>query len=455
MNEATLVHSIDADASEAREWVTVPISSAVPTPAGTVGRTVLVTDSGRGSAISILRSLGKRGCRVIAADSDPHSPGFRCRWIAGQLVYPNPATEPKQFVDVIEQAARRESVDLIVPVTDAAILPLSAARARFTRISRLAMATAEALATAADKWKTFELAQKLGIPAPRTRLCMTPQEVAVAATDLRWPVVLKSQASWLRGADERMEKFGTCYADCEAGLGAAVEGLGNRFPVLMQEYYPGTGVGVELLMHEGRPLAAFQHQRLREFPVSGGPSAMRESVPLDAALYDHSVRLLRELSWTGLAMVEFKIGVDGPKLVEINGRVWGSLPLAVHSGMDFPARLADLYLHGPPDEGVPPDSTYAVGVRSRNLELDLKWIASVLLGRHRHRYLPAPRRREAILALLQLLNPVYRCDVQSLFDPGPGLAQLSQMIPKYFRKLSQKRREAAQQRPCGTLPHDE
>ncbi len=455
MNQAPLVRSIDAGAADVGEWAAVPLSSAAPRSAGLAGRTVLVTDSGRGSAISILRSLGKRGCRVIAADSDRHSPGFRCRWVAGQLVYPNPATEPQLFVDVLEQAARRESVDLIVPVTDAVIFPLSAARARFAQISRLAMPTAEALAIAADKWKTFELAQKLGIPAPQTRLCMTPQQAAMDAKDLRWPVVLKTVASCLRGPDQRMEKFGTCYADCEDGLRESVEGLGSRFPVLMQEYYPGTGVGVEILMHEGRPLAAFQHRRLREFPVTGGPSAMRESVALDATLYDHSVRLLRELNWTGLAMVEFKIGVEGPKLLEINGRVWGSLPLAVHSGMDFPARLADLYLHGPPSEDVPPNSTYTVGLRSRNLELDLKWIVSVALGRHRHRYLPSPRRREAIPALLQLLHPGYRCDVQSLFDMGPGLAQLSQMIPNYFRKLSQKRREADQQRPRGPSPQDE
>ena len=41
--------------------------------------TVLVTDAGRGSAISIIRSLGRRGMSVVAADADPSSAGFSSR----------------------------------------------------------------------------------------------------------------------------------------------------------------------------------------------------------------------------------------------------------------------------------------------------------------------------------------------------------------------------------------
>src|SRR5436309_8805948 len=99
-------------------------------------------------------------------------------------------------------------------------------------------------------------------------------------------------------------------------------------------------------------------------------------------------------------MVEFKIGVDGPKLMEINGRVWGSLPLAVRAGMDFPARLADLLLDGPPAPTALPATDYRVGVRARNLRLDLSWIGAVATGRRRHRELPWPGRIRAAEAAL-------------------------------------------------------
>ena len=126
-------------------------------------------------------------------------------------------------------------------------------------------------------------------------------------------------------------------------------------------------------------------------------------------------------------MVEWKCGPEGAVLMEINGRVWGSLPLAVHSGMDFPRRLADLHLYGAPRDAEPATG-YQVGVRARDLELELKWIASVLLGRRRHPYLPGPRRRDVLGAALSLLDPRIQSDVQSRDDPAPGRALLRTLI---------------------------
>jgi len=147
------------------------------------------------------------------------------------------------------------------------------------------------------------------------------------------------------------------------------------------------------------------------------------------------VRLLQALNWTGLAMVEYKVGAAGPKLMEINGRVWGSLPLAVGSGVDFPSGLADLYLYGPPKNGVTPKAPYAVGVRARNLELEMVWIASVLRGKRRYPFLTMPGRWQGFAAMLDLLNPVYRFDILSIEDPWPGLADLLKVITKFRHQL--------------------
>jgi len=222
-----------------------------------------------------------------------------------------------------------------------------------------------------------------------------------------------------------IEALSVCYADNPEQLAEQMACFEGRCPVLLQEYYRGSGQGVELLMHQGRPLAAFQHKRLREVPVNGGASAFRESVPLEPELYHHSVRLLETLSWTGLAMVEFKVGAEGPKLMEINGRVWGSLPLAVRAGMDFPGRLADLLLDGPPPEGTPVATDYRRGLRARNLRLDVGWIGAVLLGRRRYPYLPWPGRGAALGAVASLLDPRIADDHLSGSDPGPGLALLA------------------------------
>ena len=103
-------------------------------------------------------------------------------------------------------------------------------------------------------------------------------------------------------------------------------------------------------------------------------------------------------------MVEFKVGAAGPCLMEINGRVWGSLPLAVASGVDFPRRLAELILHGPPPPDTKPFTQYAVGTRSRNLELEMLWIAQVMRGRPRYPFLPFPSRTKGVIALVRMLD---------------------------------------------------
>ena len=138
-------------------------------------------------------------------------------------------------------------------------------------------------------------------------------------------------------------------------------------------------------------------------------------------------------------MVEFKVGEEGPRLMEVNGRVWGSLPLAVKSGMDFPAGLADLYLGGPPTEDGPPDTSYALGVRSRNLDLEVVWIGSALRKARRYPGLPAPGRREAIGAALRLLYPGDGFDVLTREDLRPGLVELARIAGKVRTKAARGR----------------
>jgi predicted ATP-grasp superfamily ATP-dependent carboligase len=251
--------------------------------------------------------------------------------------------------------------------------------------------------------------------------------------------VLKPRRSRVYRDGGSVERYEVSYAQDAAALAEEMRRLEGRSDVLLQKYYRGEGQGVELLTYRGRPLAAFQHRRLREVPITGGASSFRESVPLDPVLYDYSVRLLAALEWTGLAMVEFKLGKEGPRLMEINGRIWGSLPLAVKSGMDFPARMAELYLRNPPEADGPPDTTYALGVRSRNLDLEILWIGSALRGTQRFQSLPLPGRRQALAAALRLLYPGDGFDVLARDDPRPGMAEIARIAAKLRRKLGDAR----------------
>ena len=401
--------------------------------------TILVTDAGRGSAVSIIRSLGRRGWRVIAADADRASLGFRSRHAAARLVYPSPARRPAEFVQYVVTAVADYGIDLIIPVTDAAILPLSEERSRLTGMCRVAMPDPDSLRLVTDKEGTLALAAELGIRIPLSVPLESGEAGKVAAARLGWPVVLKPRFSRIYRDRTSIEAYGVTYANCPEDVEARLRPLEGRCDVLVQEYCAGVGYGVGLLMHEGRPLAAFQHRRIHELPLTGGASSLRESVPLDPVLYDQSVRLLGALRWTGLAMVEFKVGSAGPVLMEVNGRVWGSLPLAVVAGVDFPRLLAELYLVGPPAPGAKPQLRYRLGVRARNLTLDVVWIAAAVSGIRRYPFLKTPGRGHGMIGVLELLDPRCRWDLMALDDPGPGLAEIPRLVGTLWQKVRKSR----------------
>jgi len=397
--------------------------------------TALVTDANRGSAIAIIRSLARQGWRTIAADSKDDSLGFHSRYAARSLVYPSPTDDAVSFANTILDVVIEEVVDLVIPTTDDAILPLAQARKQFEGLCKLAIPDEEALRLVTDKNETLTLARELGVPTPATYVASTVEQARDVAHLLPWPMVLKAQRSRCLSASGEVMKTGPVgYANNVKELIEEIQRLQQFGPVLVQKYCEGSGLGVELLAHEGRVLAAFQHRRLAEIPITGGASALRESVPLDPELYEYSRRLVEALRWTGLLMVEFKVSKHETTLMEINGRVWGSLPLAIHSGMDFPARLAELYRFGPPPPETPLATDYAIGVQACNLELMLLWIAQVASGRRRYEFIPQPQRREAFRALLGLFDPRRKYDLQVFRDPVPGFLQFIRAIQKLGRK---------------------
>jgi hypothetical protein len=114
----------------------------------------------------------------------------------------------------------------------------------------------------------------------------------------------------------------------------------SAYPLILQQRIVGPGTGIFLLLWDGRVRAVFAHRRLREKPPAGGVSVYRESIVADPALVERSRRLLARLHWQGVAMVEFKIDAftGTPYLMEINGRFWGSLQLAIDAGIDLDGR---------------------------------------------------------------------------------------------------------------------
>jgi protein-tyrosine-phosphatase len=190
---------------------------------------------------------------------------------------------------------------------------------------------------------------------------------------------------------------------------------------------------VELLVTDGETLVAFQHERVHE-PPRGGGSSYRKSVPLSSELLDAARRLMAALRWTGVAMVEFRQDPRSGRwiFIEINGRFWGSLPLALAAGVDFPYHLYQLLVEGRRDF----PSGYRVGLHARNLLLDFEWFLA-----SRERGLAGASRTLLSAAAEATRNLVLlreRSDALVRDDPAPGWAELAALRRRLWGNVKQR-----------------
>ncbi|MDA8046862.1 MAG: ATP-grasp domain-containing protein [Actinomycetota bacterium] len=316
---------------------------------------VLVTDGLWRKSLSAVRSLGRQDIEVGVTGDSPFTTAFYSRYCRRRVRLPKATDEA--YIDAFLEELSRHRYDVVLPMEDDTTQVLLRHRDQVEALSRLPLPSASSLAVAADKAATLELAASLGIAHPWTRRPQSEAELEAILADIPLPAVVKPvNSSGSRGLH---------YADTRDQVRAAFRAV---LPVygapLVQERIPGgPGLGAGLLFGPGaEPLAGFTYRRLREYPVQGGPSTLRESTH-DPALLESATRLLEALDWFGVAMVEFKLDPrDGvAKLMEINPRFWGSLELANASGVNFPWLLAQTALGRAPE----PSFDYRDGVRCR------------------------------------------------------------------------------------------
>lgn len=403
----------------------------------------IVLDGNENQAVAATRSLARAGYEVTVGSSESWSKAGWSRHASHSFTYPSPASDPERFIDrlVAEIATRGPSV--ILPMTERSTLPVSLSRARLEAAGgRMVLPPHEVLLHVFDKSRMTELAKSLGIAVPRTWVVDASSDVQRLAAELPYPVVLKPNVSNERTQDGGSAPTGAPqYATSAAQFDLSLADMRRRCSsVIVQEFVLGTGAGYFALMRLGELRGEFAHRRIRDVRPTGSGSAMRESVVPSNAMRDASLALLRAVGWHGVAMVEFRIRPDGtPVFLEVNGRFWNSLALAIHAGVDFPLGVARLAEHG----DVEPLSAGRPGVRCRWLLGDARHLAAVWRGAPAGYPVRFPSRMGTTLAVL-LPSPGTSHDNFSMDDPMPELGDwlhfLTRKIPgAVIAKLRRKR----------------
>lgn len=322
------------------------------------------------------------------------------------------------FAKAVWARAAADGCQWILPITEESVLALDPASAP-AGAARLLAPPLETFRRLCDKELVLKTAAQQGIRVPRQWVISRPDEQLPQALPPR--VAIKAARS-IVGEGASRERNNVQYAEGRNAVVVALTQLSPAaFPVLVQERVRGHGIGVFLLRWDGRTVARFAHRRLREKPPTGGVSVCAESVALEPRLAEASERLVHALGLShGVAMVEYKQDADTGEavLMEINGRLWGSLQLAIDSGVDFPV----LWLACASD-AVPPDPpTWRLGQRLR-----WRWgEIDHLIARLRRPYpsgdLPPgdPGLMGTVMAVLRPLASNERSELARPGDPAPS-----------------------------------
>jgi predicted ATP-grasp superfamily ATP-dependent carboligase len=386
---------------------------------------ILVTDAGGNHALAVVRSLGGRGLDVIAAGCGAIDQAGFSRYCSGRVRYPSPRRDLGAFQEGLLRLLDERRPRLLLPMTECTLMALAPLRDEIEASVGLAPLPATAsLAVAFDKRATLDLADRLGVRAPRTVIVHDLDELDDLRDQVTYPAVIKPRRSEFVTSDGRVLEGGPVeYCAGPGRLRELYASVHARAPYpLIQEFIPGEGYGVSMLYDHGRLRALFAHRRLRMIRPTGSGSSLRESIAPPDDMVAPARRLLETLEWHGVAMVEFKRDErDGAAvLMEINGRFWNSLPLAVASGVDFPFLIYRLATEG----DCPERLDYRVGVRGRWLAGDLQHLAAVLRGRPSGWSGPYPRRWRSLVDFVKPGGKDLHYDDFWLRDPAPFVAGL-------------------------------
>jgi predicted ATP-grasp superfamily ATP-dependent carboligase len=379
--------------------------------------------------LAVIRDLGRRGVPVHAVGRQRHSIGLASRYVTGRHQAP---PERERMLPWLQALLRDTGAPFIMAISESDLRWLDHHRSALAP-ARPLTPTAAQLDAVLDKARTLKAAADLGIQCPQT---WHPDSADIIPPDVQYPVVLK----WSDpiAISPRLEAAGLPMHKAEfASDKAALQRILQRYRPLstypmVQTYIRGGGFGHLIFMSQGEPLLRFQHQRLHEWPPEGGASTLCRSLPPDTMpeLMGRSIALLRALAWEGPAMVEYRgqLGTDDPMLMEINGRFWGSLPLAVAAGAPFPWLTYAVMGLGETPNIVP----YQAGLTACYVIPELKRLARVWFQQDRIQD-PLYRARplsDALRLVKTWLSPKTVYFVWSWQDPRPFLTDGLSIITK-------------------------
>ncbi len=298
----------------------------------------------------VAESLARAGYSVFGCDDSRWNMLSCSRYIKGFDIVSNPFRKPREFVLDLARIIKKRGIDVLLPVHEDAVA-VARFRELIPKTALVASPTYEALRSAMDKFTISFVAEKAGVPCPKTFSPRTESEASDWVHRLGGTAIIKTR----RGNSGK----GTVLVHSPSEASRKWQGMVRRFGLsegrepLVQEYIEGDLYGSCFLASGGEVGGLFLEKYLRWKEGKFGTSVLREPVdwPL---LADYTRKVVKELRWTGIGHLDFvgDIRENRAHVLEMNPRFWGAVNMAVQNGFNFPVGLVTLFANGKPEPGV-------------------------------------------------------------------------------------------------------
>lgn len=321
-------------ATTSQEPRTVGVDVAVQ--GKTVGALVVGGDH---PGLAIARSLGRHGIPVYILD-DQYCISSFSRYATKVIRVANILDERKTVSAVLE-VARRYGLHnwILFPTRDEHVAAFSRYRAELAQFFRVTTGDWKSVEWAWDKKKTYELAEALNIPCPKTFNPRSIEEVPELFSRLPLAIkpAVKENFFYATGAK-------AWRADTPDQLLSLYKKAINQIKpeeILIQEIVPGDGneqYSYCAFVQSGAPCCVLTARRARQHPREFGRAATYVETIEAPEIEILSERFLKSISYHGVVEIEYKRDPRSGeyKLLDVNARPWGFHAIGSACGVDFP-----------------------------------------------------------------------------------------------------------------------
>lgn len=306
-----------------------------------------------------MRSLNRRGIHTVVASEREEIPQFASRYCSEQVHLSSPPQDIVNYKNELVELASRSDIEAIVPVREYDAYILSKYADEFESVVSFVAPDMATLEKAHDRVQLAREAEQAGVPRIRTRRLS-------AVEDWDSDQIVKSRYNLLTDeytdaipADSAREARSVRFLP--AGVNPDSDAIRDEMhhDPIVQSFVPiSDRICYSGLWDSGEPVSTYQHRQIRSNSWVGGGGVYRKSVhapEVEAVAHD----LLSHLDWHGLACIEYlQDATTGEwKFIEINPRIWQSLPEAIRAGVDFPYHYWQVARGAP----TPDDDDYEAG----------------------------------------------------------------------------------------------